>query len=256
MQIIVCVKHVVDSTEVRIDKKSGELVLRGVPTKINDYDRNAIEEAVKIKKATGGSVTLLTVAPSGAAFKTMKEGLAMGADQAYIIDDADINTNDPLEVARVLAAGIRKIGSPDVIFCGSISEDMGNSLIGPSVAEMLGIEHVAYVSKVGVEQNGLTVERRVGDMFETLETYFPVLITVERSINIPRLPTAIQVMKVPTKNIIKWSLDDVGYSPKAKYVELTGYNVVSRERKNIIIEGDIPSAVDQLFEHLKEEGVL
>ncbi|GAX91708.1 electron transfer flavoprotein subunit beta/FixA family protein [Effusibacillus lacus] len=256
MDILVCVKHVVDSTEVRVDKKSGEIVLRGIPTKINDYDKNAIEEAVRIKQTTGGTVTLLTVGPKEA-FKTVKEGLAMGADKAYLIDEGGVNLDDPIQVAKVLAAGIKKLGKFDLIFCGTVSEDRGNSLTGPSLAEWLDMEHVAYVNKVDVEPDGLTVERRVDQVMETINSQLPVVLTVDRSINTPRLPTALQVMKVQANRIVKWIIDDLGLEePTGNHVHFTGFKVVPAERKRIVIEGDMKTASEQLMRHLVEEGVL
>lgn len=256
MNILVCVKHVVDTTEVRVDKKSGELVLRGIPTKINDYDKNAIEEAIKIKQAAGGSVTLLTIGPKDA-FKTVKEGLAMGADKAYLIDEEGVNTDDPIEIARILASAVSKLGSFDLIFAGAVSEDKGNSLTGPSLAEWLDMEHIAYVNKLEVAGNGIIAERRVDQMMEKLEASLPVVITVDRSINSPRLPTAIQVMKVPASKIIKWDLNDAGtHADGTKPLSLTGYHVVSNQRKNILIEGNADAAVDRLVGYLEQEGVL
>ncbi len=254
MNILVCVKHVVDSTEVRVDKKSGELILRGIPTKINDYDKNAIEEAVKIKQASNGTVTLLTVGPKDA-FKTVKEGLAMGADKAYLIDDEGLNPDDPMQIAKVLAAAVNQLGSFDLIFAGTISEDKGNSLTGPSLAERLQLEHIAYVNKVEVGSNKVIVERRVEQFIETIEAELPIVIMVDRSINLPRLPTAIQVMKVPANKIIKWSLDDVGITEEPdSRVELKEMRVIPTERKKVILEGK--TASQQLMKHLTEEGVV
>lgn len=256
MKIIVCVKHVVDTTEVRVDKKTGELVLRGIPTKINDYDKNAIEEAVKIKQATNGTVTLLTVGPKEA-LKTVKEGLAMGADKAYIIDDSNLPADDPVQIARVLSLGIKRIGDFDIIFCGSVSEDRSNSLTGPGLAEWLGIDHVSYVQKVDVGSQSVEVERRCGNLIERIEASFPVVLTVDRTINTPRLPTAIQIMKVPANRIEKWSLDDVEASFEAEgSVGMKGYHVVSTDRKNVLLEGDAATTVKQLTDCLMKEGVL
>lgn len=256
MNILVCVKHVVDSTEVRVDKKSGELILRGIPTKINDYDKNAIEEAVKIKQATNGSVTLLTVGPKDA-FKTVKEGLAMGADKAYLIDDEGVNPDDPIQISRVLASAVKKLGSFDLIIAGTISEDKGNSLTGPSLAERLGLEHIAYVNKVEIGTKEVVVERRADQFIERIEASLPVVITVDRSINLPRLPTAIQVMKVQANKIIKWTVEDVDLTePLVSSVQVKEIRVIPTERKKVILEKDSKTASQQLLKHLTEEGVL
>ncbi len=256
MNILVCVKHVVDSTEVRVDRKTSELVLRGIPVKINDYDKNAIEEAVKLKKENNGTVTLLTIGPKDA-FKTVKEGLAMGADQAYIVDDSGLTVEDPFQTAGVLAAAIQKLGAFDLMMAGTVSEDRGNSITGPALAELLGLDHIAYVHTLQVDGRTVTAGRRAGELEETIACSMPLVVTVDRSINIPRLPTAIQVMKVPASKIIKWTLEDIGLAaPPASRMSQTGYHAAQTNRKKVLLEGDPAAASEQLLQHLVQEGVL
>lgn len=256
MNILVCVKHVVDTSEVRVDKKTGELVLRGIPTKINDYDKNAIEEAVRIKQATGGEVTLLTVGPKEA-LKSLKEGLAMGAQRAFLIEDKEVPRYDAIQIAKVLSKAIHQLGSFDLIFCGAVSEDISNNVTGPSLAEWLDMEHLSYIQKIDVEGNSIVVERKVNLGIETIEAILPVVVTVDRSLNTPRLPTAIQVMKVKANRITKWTLDDLdSLDGLNEGVTLDGYNVVSTDRKKVIFEGDVDTAVNDLLEQLTKEGVL
>lgn len=253
MNIVVCVKHVVDSTEVRVDKNSNELILRGIPTKINDYDKNAIEEAVKIKNETNGHVTLLTIGPREAE-KTVKEGLAMGADEALIIDDNSVPDGDSVQIAKVLAEAIKKFCTFDLILCGSISEDKGSGLTAMCLAEWLGIEHVAFVNKIECKGNSIVVEREANQVFEMVESPLPVLLTVDRTINTPRLPSAIQIMKVKANRIRKLTLADLGMERLETNVALDNYRVVNMNRKRMIFENDI--AVDDIVKRLAEEGVL
>ncbi len=253
MNILVYVKHVVDSTEVRVDKKSGELVLQGIPTKINDYDKNAIEEAIRIKKEANGHVTLLTVGPKEA-LKTVKEGLAMGADIAYIVDDKSVTGSDPLEMSRILAQATDKLGAFDIMISGAVSEDMGNSITSVCVAERLNVPHIAYVNKVELNNDHVVVERRMNEVIETIKAQLPVLITVDRTINSPRLPSAIQIMKVKSNRIHKLDLDDLELNSIKENIKLQGYSVVESNRKNIIFEND--SSIDELVKQLAEEGVL
>jgi electron transfer flavoprotein beta subunit len=246
---------VLDTTEVRVDQ-SGELVLRGIPTKINDYDKNAIEEAVKIKQATNGEVTLLTIGPKEAQ-KTLKEGLAMGADKGYIIEDKEVSKYDSVQIAKVLSKAIEKLGSFDLIFSGSVSEDISNNITGISLAEWLDYENISYVQKIDVAGNKLTADRKIGQSIETIEVELPVVVTVDRSINTPRLPTAIQIMKVKANRIISMSLDELDNLEGVNAnVSLRDYNVVSTDRKKVIFEGDVDLAVNNLFEELSKEGVL
>lgn len=254
MNILVCVKHVLDTTEVRVEQ-NGELVLR-VPTKINDYDKNAIEEAVKIKQATNGEVTLLTIGPKEAQ-KTLKEGLAMGADKGYIIEDKEVSKYDSVQIAKVLSKAIEKLGSFDLIFSGSVSEDISNNITGISLAEWLDYENISYVQKIDMAGNKLTADRKIGQTIETIEVELPVVVTVDRSINTPRLPTAIQIMKVKANRISSMSLDELDNLDGVNAnVSLRDYSVVSTDRKKVIFEGDVDAAVNNLFEELSKEGVL
>jgi electron transfer flavoprotein beta subunit len=257
-------KHVVDTTEVRIDKNSGELILSGIPTKISDYDKNAIEEAVRIKEKNGGEITLITVGPRDA-FKTVKEALAMGCDVGYIIlgdmlyDIAKFL--DPITIAEILSKAIQKLGSFDLIFCGEVSEDGYNAQVGPALAELLGLPHAAYASSLEVEDNLIKVESMYEDTIETFEIQLPAVVTVNRLINTPRLPTLIQVMKVPKNKIIYWDLDELDLSVEEIknskiYTSLKEYHEMKVERKSIIFEGEAEDAVSKLIKRLKEEGLL
>lgn len=260
MKIMVCVKHVVDTTEVRVDKKSGELVLRNIPTKINDYDRHAIEEAVRLKeKHKDVDITLLCVGPK-AASKTLKEALAMGADRAYLVSEPG-ETADPIMVAQLLAKSIRKIGLPDLIFCGAVSEDGYNFQVGPSLAEWLGIAQISYATHLQVKEREIVAERLLESESETIEAEFPVVITVDRKINTPRLPTALQVMKVSLNKISNLSLADLGISEsdvaaENSYVKLLGYKPFSQSKETVMLQGKADDLVSQLFEILGEKGVI
>ncbi len=265
MRIAVCMKHVVDTTEVRVDKKTGKLILSNIPTKINDYDKNAIEEAVRIKEKTGGEVVLLCVGTRDA-FKTVKEALAMGCDVGYIItlDGAqknEIGFIDPQTIAMILSKAIDKLGEFDIILCGEVSEDCYNAQVGPSLAELLDLPHVAYVTKIELKDDTIECESLYEvyeNRVEYIEVPMPAVLTVTRLINTPRLPTLLQVMKVPKNKIIFWDLDELGISAEdaAGLVNVTGYSEMKTERKRVIIEDPPEEAVKKLVEILKEEGVV
>jgi electron transfer flavoprotein beta subunit len=258
MDIIVCVKHVVDTTEVRIKQENNELILRGVPTKISDYDKNAIEEAVKIKEKTKGKITLLTIGPKEAV-KSLKEGLAMGADQAILITEKGLEDLEPLRIAKLLASSIKKIGSYSLVLCGSVSEDGYNAQVGPILAELLGLPHVAYAEKIKIESEGVLIERFLEDKIEKVKGELPLLITLDRKINTPRLPTAIQVMKVPANKIITWKLADTGIATEViaqEKIKFMGYKVASVNRKNKLLQGEKEDVIAELINSLENEGVM
>jgi electron transfer flavoprotein beta subunit len=258
MHVIVSVKHVIDTTEIRVDKKTGELVLRGLPTKINDYDKNAVEEAVKIKKETGGSVSLISVGTKES-IKTLKEALAMGADKAYLATAPANRLQDPKLTTQILGAMIRKIGLFDVVLCGEVSEDGYNFQVGPRLAQYLNIPHVGYVTKLTLNGRRITAERTLEDEIELVGTKPPVLLTINSSINLPRLPTAIQVMKIQANRIVEWSLKDLGLEESAldnAGVKMLDCEIPTVVRKNIVIEGSMTEAAAKLLQCLEEEGVL
>lgn len=147
MHIVVCVKHVVDSTEIHVDKKTNELVLRGLSTKINDYDKNAVEEAVKLKKELGATVSLISIGPRDAV-KTLKEAVAMGADQAYLLQVSPRQQLDTAQVSLILSKMVEKLEPVDLILCGEVSEDGYNSQTGARLAARLGLPEVSYVTSL------------------------------------------------------------------------------------------------------------
>ena len=257
MRIIVCVKHVVDSTEIRVDKKTGELVLRGLPTKINDYDKNAITEAVRIKKEFGGEIILLSIGPKEAV-KTLKEALAMGADKAYLLPISAQQSLDTKQTSEILGKMVEKVGAFDVLLCGEVSEDGYNSQTGPRLAERLHIPHISSVTKLTVTEDSAVAERTTEDVVETVQTSLPALMTVNSNINLPKLPTAIQIMKVQTSRIVQWKLADLGMEEAdldQPAVKMLGYEIPVTERKNIMIAGEPDAAASTLLQYLKEEGV-
>lgn len=258
MHIIVTVKHVVDTTEIRVDKKSGELVFRGIPTKINDYDKNAIEEAVKIKKEMGGQISLISIGPKDAV-KTLKEALAMGADKAYLVTIPANQALDTKQTTQILAEMARKIDDYDLIMCGEVSEDGYNIQVGPRLAQNLNMPHIGYVTGLTVDEDQITAERTMEEEVESISAKAPVLLTVNSSINIPRLPTAIQVMKVQGNRIAQWSLSDIGLGEEVLEnpgVKMLSYEIPTVERKNIVIDGAPTEAAGKLVQYLKDEGVL
>lgn len=259
MNIIVCLKHVVDTTEIRLDKKTEEIILRGIPTKINDYDRNAVQEAVKLKKETGGQVSLVCAGPREAA-KTLKEALAMGADKAYLVTTPMAAYTDPQYIAGVLAAAIEKIGDYDLVLCGEVSEDGYNAQVGPGIAQRLGLSHVSYVISLDCDTatGALVMERDLKDEIELIRAKTPLLLGLNSRINVPRLPTTIQVMKVPSNRITEWKMSDLGLDADESEALtcMRSYKVPVSKRKKVLLEGSPAEIVDKLVGHLKEEGVV
>ena len=252
MHIIVCAKQVVDVSEVKIDANTKKPVLEGVVRKISDIDKNAMEEALKIKEKFGGKITILTLG-SPEAKENIKELLAVGGDEAILIK-ADGN-EDYYASSHLLAKAIEKIGDYDIILCGEASIDQFSGQMGPRIAGLLGIPQITYAQKIIADENEVTVEKNLGDSIVTVRSPYPVLITVTKEINEPRLPSLMQILASSNKPIHEWdasSLEKV--EGKVETIETTG---LTFERKNVIYEeGEMEERVKKVVENVIKEGVL
>jgi electron transfer flavoprotein beta subunit len=252
MNIIVCAKQVVDVSEMKVDSNTKKPILQGVSQKISDIDKNAMEEAIKIKGKHGGKITVLTVGPANAK-ERIKELLAMGADEGALVVAPD--NIDYHMTATLLAEAVKKIGAYDVILCGEASVDLFSGQIGPRLAGLLSIPQITYAMKVAAEKNNVTAERNTGKNVVTSESTYPVLITVTKEINEPRLPSLMQILGAANKPINEWTAEALvkNVKPIVETIDLKG---VSMERKNVIYKDDLDESVEQLVNSLAKEGVL
>jgi len=252
MNIIVCAKQVVDVSEIKIDSNTKKPILQGIPQKISDIDKNALEEAIKIKEKHGGKITVITAGPSNAK-ERIKELLAMGADEGILITLPE--KSDYHVTSNLLACAIKKIGKYDIILCGEASIDMFSGQIGPRLAGILNIPQITYAQKINAEKEKITADRNMGELAITTESTYPVLVTVTKEINEPRLPSLMQILGAASKPINEWSADSLvsALTPLVETIELKG---VPMTRKNIIFKDDIDQSVGKLVESLTKEGVL
>jgi electron transfer flavoprotein beta subunit len=258
-RIIVCLKYAIDVSQIKVDSATRKLLIADAPRKISDFDKNALEEAVKIKVKHGGEVIALTATAENAS-TALREALAMGADKAIQIQDPNIQNADTMMVSNILAEAIRKIGSFDIILCGEASIDSYSGQVGPRLAEVLGIPAVTYVSKVTLEGNTLTVERSLEDCSEVIMVKTPVLLTVTKEINVPRVPTLMDIIKASKKEVLTWTLADIDVkgekiaTPSIKVVDVSAPKI---ERKRIKISGESPKEIaENLVKALIQEGVI
>jgi electron transfer flavoprotein beta subunit len=253
MNIVVCAKQVVDVAEIKLDSTTKKPILAGVPQKISDMDKNALEEAIKIKEKHGGKITVLTIGASDAK-ERMKELLAMGADEGVLIpspEQADYHV-----IAHLLASAIQKIGAYDIILCGEASIDMFSGQIGPRVAGLLNIPQMTYAQTMTAEKDKITSERNLGDKAVTVESSYPVLLTVTKESNQPRLPSLMQILAAASKPIHEWPTTGIAAEalvPKVKTVDIKG---VPMHRKNIVFQDDVDQSVGKLVDELAKAGVL
>ena len=259
-EIIVCFKHVIDETELRIDRTNNKINFEGAKTKISDDDKNVIEEAVRIKEKNGGSITALCV--SGAdAKKSIKEALAMGCDRARLLIDPVFQDGDALATAYILSQAIKKVGKYDLVITSTGSTDSYTGIVGPALAEFLNLPQLTFASKITLSGSKITVDRLLEDGVETVESELPVLVTVSREINQPRFPTLLQIMGAGKKELLEWNSSILGIDASlvgkaGSKVEVRSLNVPKSSRKKILFEGKPEETAKQLAEALVKEGVV
>lgn len=214
MKIIVCAKQVPDTTEVRIDPVKGTLIRDGVPSILNPDDANALEAALALKdKDKDTTISVISMGPPQAD-EMLKECLAMGADQAYLLSDRAFGGADTCATSTTIAAGIKKIGDADIIFAGRQAIDGDTAQVGPQIARRLGIPSVTYVQKVvEVKANSVVVERQMEDGYEVLEVKTPCLLTAVKELNTPRYMTISGIMDAYQADITVWGHNDIDLDP-------------------------------------------
>jgi len=209
MKMIVCIKQVPDTTDVKIDPKKGTLIREGVPSIINPDDKHAIEEALRLKEKFGGNVTIISMGPPQAD-DALREALAMGVDEAILLCDRAFAGADTLATSYTLATAIQKIGDYDIVICGRQAIDGDTAQIGPQMAEYLGVPQVTYVRDVKIKGKKLIVERTLEDGYEKIETSLPALITVIKDLNKPRYPSVGGIVEAYREREVKiWTAEDV-----------------------------------------------
>ncbi len=206
MNIIVCIKQVPDTNEVKIDPKTGTLKREGVPTIMNPDDKHALIEAVKIKKKTKAQITVLSMGPPQAE-EALREALALGADQAILLCDRAFAGSDTWATANAIGGAIKTIGNYDLLLFGRQAIDGDTAQVGPQVAELLNIPQITYAQKIETEKNKVKVERQMEDGYEIIESNIPCLITCISEINETEYPTLKGIRQAYKKEVKVWSAD-------------------------------------------------
>ena len=257
MNIIVCIKQVPGTTEIKIDPKTNTLIREGVKSIINPFDTYAVEEGVRLKERYGGKVIVITMGPLQAE-EALRETITVGADEAILISDRAFAGSDTLATAYVLATAITKIARYDLVICGKQTLDGDTGQVGPELAERLGIPFVAYVSKIEEINNGLMrVQQLIEDGHQIIETSLPTVISVTKEINVPRLPSLRGMMKAKNTPIPIWTIKDLNISPEKVGISGSPTRVIKvffpqRQCQSQVLKGKPEEQVDQLIEKLRE----
>jgi electron transfer flavoprotein beta subunit len=258
MDIIACLKQNVDMTQVRIKKETREPMLDGLPFLFGDMDRNALEEAVRMKEKFGGKVIAVSVG-SAKLRETIKDALACGADEAVILIDPLFTDLNSQITARILAKAIQKTGKYDLIILGEGSTDNYSGQVGPRLSEILDLPAITYVGQLEYADNKIRATRNMEESLELVESSLPLLITVTSGINEPRLPSLMQILKASKKPLQEWNASAIGIT--SEDFREDDYHVISNlapveERKRVILEGELDENIDKLINALQKEGVL
>jgi electron transfer flavoprotein beta subunit len=210
MKIIVLIKQVPNTTDVKIDPETNTLKREGVESVINPFDTYAIEEAVRIKERSGeGEVTVISMGPPQAE-EALREALSLGCDKAILVSDRKFAGSDTWATSYTLSQAIRKIGDYDLIICGKQASDGDTAQVGPGVSTHLDIPQVTYVKKIeSIDKEKGTMERMTEEGYDIIETPLPVVLTVVKEINEPRLPSLKGKMKAKKAEIAVWTAEDL-----------------------------------------------
>ncbi len=212
MKILVLIKQVPDTTDVKIDPETNTLKREGVASIINPFDMYAIEEALRVKERIGEGcgVVAISMGPPQAE-EALKEAISMGCDSAVLLSDRKFAGSDTWATSYTLAQAIRKIGDYKVIFCGKQASDGDTAQVGPGISMHLDIPQVTYVKKIeNIDIEKATLERMTEEGYDVIESPLPAVFTVVKEINEPRLPSLKGKMKAKKAEVPVWGAGDIG----------------------------------------------
>ena len=266
MNMIVCIKQIQDPeippAKFKIDPERNQVVPpEGVPPVINPFDEQAIEAALRIKDVHGGKITAITLGRSPAR-GILRHALAMGADEAIILEDETFEGSDSFAIALVLSKAIEKIGQYDLILCGRQAADWDEGQTGFFIAENLKIPAISLARKVEVTDGKVRVERVLLDGYEIVEAPLPALVTISNELGLPRLPTGFGIITAARKKIEAWTARDIGVDTAqvgfgASHLKLTKLFIPVRQAKCEFIEGeDVAEAATKLASKLREAKLI
>lgn len=217
MNIIVCIKQVPDTQKVSVDSKTGVLLRDGIETKMNPFDLYAIETAMKIKEKVGGTITVITMGPPSAKV-IIEEAFSLGADEGCLITDRKFAGADVLATSLTLSEGIKTLKDFDLILCGKQTTDGDTAQVGPAIAEYLNIPHVSWVLEMlDVNEQSITVKQDLGSHDALVSLDFPCLLTVEKDIFEPRLPSYLLKVDSIDKQVNILTLNDLGNKDESQF---------------------------------------
>ena len=261
MKVVVCLKQVPGTTEVKIDPESNTLIRQGIKNIINPFDTYALEEGVRLKERYGGEVTVISMGPPQAE-EALREAISLGADGAVLLSDSSFAGADTLATSYTLTRAIDKLEQYDIVICGRQTIDGDTGQVGPELAEMLGIPFVAYVSQIeGIADGYMRVQRLVEEGHEVIETSLPAVITVVKEINVPRLPSLRGIAKSKSAVIPVWDAKELDVDESLVGLSGSATRVIKvffpqRTANGEILQGELESQVESLAGKLRDAGLI
>jgi electron transfer flavoprotein beta subunit len=257
MNVVVCIKQVPGTTEVKIDPQTNTLIREGMENIVNPFDMYALEEGLRLKEQHQGKVAAISMGPPQAE-EALKEAIALGVDEAFLLSDPAFEGSDTLATSYILAKAIAKLRQFDLVICGRQTMDGDTGQVAPQLAEQLGMPFVSYVSQIEEIRKGyMRVQRMVEEGHQIVEMPLPGVISVVKEINVPRLPSLRGLMKSKQAQIPVWTAQELGVDMNkvglsGSPTQMVKLSYPKRTRGGEILQGSPESQVDQLVERLRE----
>ena len=265
MNIIVLVKQVPETSNVKMDPETGTMIREGLETIINPLDLYAIEAALRLKEEHGGKVTAVSMGPP-AAMKALRESMAMGVDEAALVSDRKFGGADTWATSYTIGQAIKEMGEFDIILAGERATDGDTGQVGPGLGAWLNLPVVSYVAHVKeVTKDSITCERLMEEGYQVVKTPFPVVITTVKEIAEPRLPTLrgnkrARQSEIPVYSTENMTIDVSSLGLKGSPTKVVKIETPKVTRTGTLLKANseetIESAVDQLIEWLKERELV
>jgi len=266
MNVVVCIKQIIDpeipAEQFKLDPASRRQVRGGLSLVISAYDQNALEVALQLREKAGGKITALSLGEPEAQ-GAVKSAMGMGVDAGVLVSDPALAGSDSFGVAHILARAIQKIGVPDLVLTGCVSGDTGNKMVGPLLAEELGIPSLAFVSRIEAKDGKVMARRIVEDGYELVEAPMPVVASIlSDDTNVPRYSKLKDIMAAARKTVPVWKAADLGIDPShvgpgGRRLEVRDVAVVHRDSRCDLVSGETPAEqAERLATRLRELKVI
>ncbi len=261
LNIIVCIKQVPETTEVEFDEETGTLKREGIAAVVNPFDEYAVEEGLRLREKYGGNVKVLSMGPPQAE-AALRDTIALGCDEAWLATDRAFAGADTWATSYTLGLCIEKLAPYDLIICGLKTTDGDTGQVGPELAQQMGIPHVCYVNKIlGVSGGKIKLTRFLDDGVETLEAPLPLVISVSKDINQPRLATLRGRLQARKAEIHRITSKDIDVDPSDLGLDGSPTRVVkiftpTPPATGEVFEGSPDELAGKIFEKLLECKVI